>query len=121
MHRIITRILNPLFRTAETFTVTVGVIVVGAILCSGCRSEDSIVVKLHNVKLSESEAELIRAEKLIKDFGLEVDEVKYGFRNGTFISITVTGREKRFSEKYVEEREKRLELERRLREAGASD
>lgn len=92
------------------------VIALGAALFAGCCTEDSIVVKLHHVNLSESQAAIVRAEKLIKDFGLEVEDVEYGARNGTFINITVTGREKSFADKFFEERQKRLELEKQLKE-----
>lgn len=108
-------------RITSMFAGAVGAIALGSALFSGCCTEDSVVVRLHHVDLSESQAAIVRAEKLIKDFGLEVEDVEYGARNGTFINITVTGREKRFAEKYFDEREKRLQLERKLREAGASD
>lgn len=85
---------------------------------AGCCSEDRIVIELHNVNLAQCQAEIVRAEKFIKDFGLEVDDVDFGCRNGTFVNITVTGREKRFAEKYFEERERRLELEQRLKEGN---
>lgn len=84
---------------------------------AGCCTEDRIVIELHHVDLADSQAEIVRAEKFIKDFGLEVEDVDFGCRNGTFINITVTGREKRFAEKYFDERQKRLELEQKLREA----
>lgn len=100
-----------------TLAVLLGCIV--SVTC--CCTEDRIVIEMHHVDLSDSQAEIVRAEKLIKDFGLEVEDVEYGARNGTFINITVTGREKRFAEKYFDERQKRLELEKRLRGAKASD
>ena len=116
MHIINRIIRSQLFWNAATFAVAASVIACAAAL-AGCCSEDSIVVRLHHVELSESQAAIVRAEKLIRDFGLEVDDVDYGCRNGTFINITVTGREKRWADKYFDERQKRLELEKQLKES----
>lgn len=87
----------------------------------GCCTEDRIVIELRRVDLCRSQDEVVRAEKFIKDFGLEVEDVEFGCRNGTAIDITVTGRKKRRIELYMDEMRRRLALEAELEKAKASD
>lgn len=75
-----------------------------------------MVIRLRAVPLHAAQAEVFRAEKAILDFGFAVDSVDFGCRNGTFIDVTVTGREKSPVEKYAEERQRRIRLEEQLGE-----
>lgn len=103
------KILKSMFDSGSLHLVVLAVALLCALALSGCKNQPPIVLYeyAHIGGVREFEK---RAVDTIRAYGCEVDDIKFGIRNGTFVPVTVVGRRKT-SEEIYRERLRKAEAE----------